>query len=211
MFEERYPGIFVYENFLTNFEISALFSYLNDDFSKIDWDRSTKEFFKILAEDMWPTDKIRQDYFIDTSVKNTTKAKSSIVAVPLKESEFFKSISEKLNFYGFPNMTPKGYMGVVKRYTAGGYLGEHRDDENNSDIKSAINFYINDDYEGGELYFKNKDILFKPNSNSLVVFSGNADYTHEVKPVKGDVPRYNITLTTKHTTNYFIDLVPNWS
>ena len=43
---------------------------------------------------------------------------------------------------------------------------------------SAI-FYINDDYEGGEIYFPNWDIEIKPKTGSLVIFPSNEEYKNE--------------------------------
>lgn len=211
MFKEHYPGIYVYENFLTDAEISALFSYLDQNSNEIDWDKSTEEFYRLYAVDAWPDDPDRREQYIAKAIENVRRANSSILAMPIDGSDLLLSIGKKLHFYGYADLTSKGLMGVIKRYTAGGYLGEHHDDETNKEIRSAINFYINDDYDGGELYFKNQDILFRPKANSLVVFPGNIDYTHEVKPVIGDTPRYNITLTTKKPPLYFLDLVPYWS
>jgi predicted 2-oxoglutarate/Fe(II)-dependent dioxygenase YbiX len=53
-------------------------------------------------------------------------------------------------------------------------------------------FYLNDDYEGGELFFPNKKISIKPPKNSLLIFdSSNKDKLHGVAPVvKGT--RYTI-------------------
>jgi|TARA_R110002153_G_scaffold103288_3_gene240394 hypothetical protein len=57
---------------------------------------------------------------------------------------------------------------------------------------SAI-FYINDDYEGGEIYFPNWDIEIKPKTGSLVIFPSNEEYIHGVKEVK-NLNRYSIAV-----------------
>jgi hypothetical protein len=43
--------------------------------------------------------------------------------------------------------------------------------------------YINDDYEGGEIFYPNKDIAIKPKARSLVMHPGNKEYEHGVKEV----------------------------
>lgn len=45
--------------------------------------------------------------------------------------------------------------------------------------------YLNDDYEGGELSFINKDIFFKPKAGDLVLFPGNMNYWYNVGPANG--------------------------
>lgn len=52
----------------------------------------------------------------------------------------------------------------------------------NYDIASL--FYINDDYEGGELYFPNQKIQFKPKKGSAYFFPGDMNYVHGVTEVK---------------------------
>ena len=45
-------------------------------------------------------------------------------------------------------------------------------------------FYFNDDYEGGELYFPQHGIEFKPKAGAAYFFPGDMNYTHGVRPVK---------------------------
>ena len=44
-------------------------------------------------------------------------------------------------------------------------------------------FYINDDYEGGELYFPNQGIQFKPKRGAAYFFPGDMNYIHGVTKV----------------------------
>jgi predicted 2-oxoglutarate/Fe(II)-dependent dioxygenase YbiX len=48
----------------------------------------------------------------------------------------------------------------------------------------AIMFYVNDDYDGGELYFPDHGIRYKPEKNSLAMFPGNKNFIHGVSQVK---------------------------
>ena len=45
-------------------------------------------------------------------------------------------------------------------------------------------FYFNDDYEGGELYFPQHGIEFKPKPGAAYFFPGDRLYTHGVRPMK---------------------------
>ena len=45
-------------------------------------------------------------------------------------------------------------------------------------------FYFNDDYEGGELYFPQHGIEFKPKPRAAYFFPGDRFYAHGVRPVK---------------------------
>jgi len=44
-------------------------------------------------------------------------------------------------------------------------------------------FYINDDYEGGELYFPIQGMEFKPKARAAYFFPGDMNFIHGVRPV----------------------------
>jgi 2OG-Fe(II) oxygenase superfamily len=44
-------------------------------------------------------------------------------------------------------------------------------------------FYLNDDYEGGELYFPNQEIQFKPKAGAAYFFPGDLNYIHGVTQI----------------------------
>lgn len=48
-------------------------------------------------------------------------------------------------------------------------------------------FYINDDYEGGELYFPNQGIQFKPKKGAAYFFPGDMNYIHGVTEIKSGI------------------------
>lgn len=52
-------------------------------------------------------------------------------------------------------------------------------------------FYLNDDYEGGELYFPNQGIEFKPKPGAAYFFPGDIGYSHGVKEITSGI-RYVI-------------------
>lgn len=55
-------------------------------------------------------------------------------------------------------------------------------------------FYLNDDYEGGELYFPNQGIQFKPKAGAAYFFPGDMNYIHGVT---------EITSGTRYTCPFF--------
>jgi hypothetical protein len=52
-------------------------------------------------------------------------------------------------------------------------------------------FYINDDYEGGELYFPNQGIKFKPKVGAAYFFPGDMNYVHGVSEIMSGI-RYTV-------------------
>jgi hypothetical protein len=48
-------------------------------------------------------------------------------------------------------------------------------------------FYLNEDYEGGELYFPLQGIEFKPKAKAAYFFPGDKNYIHGVRPITDGV------------------------
>lgn len=53
------------------------------------------------------------------------------------------------------------------------------------DIATII--YLNDDYEGGELYFPNQNIQFKPKMGAAYFFPGDMNYIHGITPIESGI------------------------
>lgn len=69
---------------------------------------------------------------------------------------------------------------VFHNYTPGASGPEHTDV-----WPLASLLYLNDDYEGGELYFPNQGFEISPKKNSLYIFEGGGDHRHGVKKILG--------------------------
>lgn len=48
-------------------------------------------------------------------------------------------------------------------------------------------FYLNDDYEGGELYFPEQGIQFKPKAGAAYFFPGDMNYIHGVTKIESGI------------------------
>jgi predicted 2-oxoglutarate/Fe(II)-dependent dioxygenase YbiX len=70
--------------------------------------------------------------------------------------------------------------------------GEHRGKPNDFPYYDIAGlFYINDDYEGGELYFPNQGIQFKPKAGAAYFFPGDMNYIHGITPIESGI-RYTV-------------------
>lgn len=76
----------------------------------------------------------------------------------------------------------------LKKYNTGQGMGPHYDGQDgDTNLRYSMVTYLNDDYEGGELHFRNQNITIKPKAGSLVLFPSQQPYEHESKPVtKGE-------------------------
>jgi predicted 2-oxoglutarate/Fe(II)-dependent dioxygenase YbiX len=57
---------------------------------------------------------------------------------------------------------------------------------------SAI-YYLNDEFDGGEIFFERTQLMVKPRRGLLLAFPSDADHVHEVLPVRGGV-RYTMPI-----------------
>jgi hypothetical protein len=69
------------------------------------------------------------------------------------------------------------------RWTKGKSMPLHVDDLGSGDEQISAVIYLNDDYEGGQISFPTHDIEISPETGDLIIFPGNLNYAHEVKPV----------------------------
>lgn len=89
------------------------------------------------------------------------------------------------------------YLGLV-RWRKGDMQQPHADGENENRNHPyhwrhfGCVYYLNDDYDGGEIYFPNQNIEIKPKPNTLIFFPGNMKFLHGVKPITKGV-RYTLT------------------
>lgn len=74
-----------------------------------------------------------------------------------------------------------GYQ--VLSYGEGDYFSKHTDEIPEQNRKISGVYYVNDDYEGGELYFTEFDIVFKPKAKDYLLFPSIWSYMHIAKPV----------------------------
>lgn len=82
---------------------------------------------------------------------------------------------EQLNEYG------------ILRYKTGQYTTLHSDGGAGANRIVSGLLYLNDNYEGGELYFDKLDILYKPKAGDVLIFPSNFIFSHEAKAVTSGV------------------------
>ena len=68
---------------------------------------------------------------------------------------------------------------VLNKYKEHEVMGQHADWNQDQDLlEYSFVVYINDDYEGGELYFKDLDVTIKPEAGSIALFPSKLPYSH---------------------------------
>jgi Leucine-rich repeat (LRR) protein len=105
---------------------------------------------------------------------------------------------------GAPRLKLPDYFSI-RKYNSLADMGQHVDAEDPTDkahpVVSGV-LYLNDNYEGGEIYFPEQDIKIKPEAGSLVMFPSYRPYFHHPLPV---------TSGSKYMVPFFwFDIETNW-
>lgn len=72
---------------------------------------------------------------------------------------------------------------VLLRYEEGNKFHNHIDDHPVFPRVVSLSLFLNDDFEGGELEFKEFNLKIKPEAGEIVVFSSGFPYMHQVHPI----------------------------
>lgn len=71
----------------------------------------------------------------------------------------------------------------ILKYGAGQKFINHIDDHPKHHRRVSMVYYMNEDYEGGEIEFPRFNIKYKPKANDLILFPSGYTYNHSVHPV----------------------------
>lgn len=91
----------------------------------------------------------------------------------------------------FDNPSRINQVAAIQRYKPGERMNLHTDNKLDSSVLFGIVIYINDDYEGGEIYYPELNLKIKPKERSIIIHP--AEIQHEVLQVKGNQTRYIIS------------------
>lgn len=77
------------------------------------------------------------------------------------------------------------------RYDTGGFYTQHTDSYTQEPRAISCSLCLNDDYEGGEFAFFDRDLKYKLKKGSIIAFPSNHMFPHEIMPITEGV-RYSI-------------------
>lgn len=101
------------------------------------------------------------------------------------------------------NIMPLKYWEAINyvKYGPGQHFMEHHDHGFSYNCTVSLVAYVNDDYEGGELYFRLQDLKIKPQAGDLYVFPSNFMYPHQAMPVLSGT-KYSIVTMLDYSKKY---------
>jgi hypothetical protein len=131
---------------------------------------------KITSTSFWlhehPTDYTIGPEFVKDKKKVNEKIDRAIFEPSI---DYVKSFS--------PGISMRERWGLVK-YEDTEFLTWHTDGDTKNNRKVSFVFYVNDDYTGGEIEFKNFiGSPYKPKAGTLLMFPSYPEYLHRVIPV----------------------------
>ena len=87
------------------------------------------------------------------------------------------------------------------KYGPGQHFQEHTDHGFSYNCVVSMVGYVNDDYEGGELFFRMQDIKIKPKAGDLFIFPSNFMYPHRAMPVHSGT-KYSIVTMLDYSNKF---------
>lgn len=184
-----FEGIIEIEDFVSKEECNSITSFANS-----------------VTEDVWFKENGNIVYnWWNGKVLPSPKQFAGSVACNKKIELSFDTIEQRVHslFLNYLEIT-----GInLNRYKNNDFLNYHTDEWLNSKnhfIRYGIIIYYNDDYEGGELHYKDLDFTYKPKAGSLIIHGG--DKFHGTLPVKSNSVRYSSTIFVKERRGNSISL-----
>lgn len=110
------------------------------------------------------------------------------------DEDFFLCASTALNRYRelFPEVASEIDTGYdLLRYTEGQFYIQHTDSFKTQQRSVSCSFILNEDYEGGEFAFFDREMIIRGGKGSIIMFPSNFMFPHEIMPVTSGT-RYSI-------------------
>ena len=172
----------VIEDFLSQENLAIIKSFI---------DNNPSVWPNLSAGDYWQGRSLYHNSIINKAVKDIMLDSMNQITAKIEEhSGFTKLYSDCLS---------------MTRWPSGYELIPHADGEEPDNSPHIFPWrlfgsviYINDDYEGGEIYYPRLGLSMKPKSGMLAIHPGTLDFLHGVRPVTSGV-RY--TIASFFTTN----------
>lgn len=122
------------------------------------------------------------------SIINNNKVRQHI------DQEMFKCAAKVIKKYNniFTDCVIEQDSGYeLLKYEVGQFYTQHVDSYKDSSRAVSCSFILNDDYEGGEFAFFDRELVYKLKKGSCIMFPSNFMYPHEIMPVTSGT-RYSI-------------------
>ena len=174
--------IVTFDEVITDALCDAILEEFNDE---TDWQKTTVGYGKV-------DDKIRSAETVSLSyphvIEKNPKVRAKLDKYVFASAGFvIKKYNEKFSHAFIEE--DSGYE--LLRYKEGQFYAQHTDSFKGRPRAVSCSFMLNDDYEGGEFAFFDRELVYKLKKGSCIMFPSNFMYPHEIMPVTSGT-RYSI-------------------
>lgn len=130
-------------------------------------------------------------------------SEASLKLQQLWDEVYFRQLQAVKHYCKMHNIGELRYweaMNFVK-YGPGQHFQEHHDNGYSYNCVVSAVSYPNDDYEGGELFFRLQNLNIKPKAGDLYLFPSNFMYPHRAMPVHSGT-KYSIVTMLDYSDKY---------
>jgi hypothetical protein len=131
------------------------------------------------------------------------KSEASLKLQKLWDDVYFRQLQAVKHYSRLHNIGELRYweaMNYVK-YGPGQHFQEHSDNGFSYNCVVSLVAYPNDNYDGGELYFRIQNLKIKPKAGDLFIFPSNYMYPHRAMPVENGT-KYSIVTMLDYSEKY---------
>jgi len=191
--ELLYPGVIVYRNVFNGLNvIDRLEEVLSNDSYEEKWDQASTGYSKIdkSYRDCWDHH-IKKNVFDDEG-KPESQLKLESIWQDCKDAQY-AAVEDYRSMF---SLAPLGYWESFNfiKYGPGQHFQVHSDHGYSYICVLSSVGYVNDDYEGGELYFDKLGLKIKPQAGDLYLFPSSYIYSHSAMPVTNGVKYSVVTM-----------------
>ena len=181
-------GLLVVKNFITQEEIQEYMNMINNVTEK-QWDEWYMSQLKVFTKQKFGREDVdnlvKEGLYEITSNWNDKNYSFINSKIHHKIDKRFNQVLEKTK----EGLTLSGFYFIQRMYE-GVELVSHHDQNTDESIKHAAVIYINNDYNGGEIFWAKKDFEMKPDPGDLLLFGGDPEWEHGVRFVTKGPKRY---------------------
>jgi hypothetical protein len=197
---ELAPGIFLYKNvFKKEMNINQrLESVLSEESNPYEWQEALVGYKQKMPEYRDCVDFKYNKQGIEHNQDEATKT-----LIDLWQDCYDVQYPAVLDYRGHHNIMDLKYWEAMNfiRYGKGQHFMEHHDHGFSYNCTVSLVGYTNDDYEGGELYFRTWDLSVKPEAGDLFIFPSNFMYPHRAMEVT-EGTKYSIVTMLDYSDKY---------
>lgn len=201
------PNVHIIKNFISDNDKEFLLD-ITKNIDEDEWSKEYRDNVKRKAMETFGTDDLdflergglisQNTYMYDKSIALAYKFEDGpSKTVSDRSSDICSSLAIELRKFLCDGYELFPFNSMRRHYVGDGMV-DHTDQKDTPEQRQSCVLYLNDDYSGGELYFRDQGIDVRPEAGSIAIFNNGIDYMHGVREVLPGPTRYTLaTYITK--------------